>query len=87
MSRIDQLTGKRPNFGNSRSHSNIATKRRQNVNLQSIRLGGVKVRVSTRTLKTLKKIAKQISGELPTLKQKKAARRIVRAEKAKSAKK
>jgi large subunit ribosomal protein L28 len=78
MSRIDQLTGKSPNFGHSRSHSNIATKRRQNVNLQSVRIGGVKVRVSTRTLKTLKKIAKQMSGEMPSLKQKKAAKRAAR---------
>lgn len=82
MSRIDQLTGKSPNFGHSRSHSNIATKRRQNVNLQTVRLGGVKVRVSARTLKTLKKMAKQMSGEIPSLKQKKATRRVARAAKA-----
>ena len=79
MSRIDQLTGKRANFGHSRSHSNIATKRRQNVNLQSVRIGGVKVRVSARTLKSLKKVAKQMNGEMPTLKQKKAAKRAERA--------
>ena len=84
MSRIDQLTGKRPNFGNSRSHSNIATKRRQNVNLQSVRLGGVKVRVSARTLKTLKKLTAQLRGETPTLKQKKATRRVARAAQAKA---
>lgn len=79
MSRIDQLTGKRSTFGHSRSHSNIATKRRQYVNLQSVRLDGVKLRVSTRTIKTLKKIAKQLRGELPSLKQKKIARRAERA--------
>jgi ribosomal protein L28 len=86
MSRIDQLTGKRARIVNSRSHSNIATKRRQNVNLQSVRLGGVKVRVSARTLKTLKKITKQLRGEVPTLKQKKAARRVERDAKAKAKK-
>ncbi|MBU0540497.1 50S ribosomal protein L28 [Patescibacteria group bacterium] len=78
MSRIDILTGKRANTANSRSHSNIATKRKQEVNLQPIRLGGVKIRVSTRTLKTLKKLAAQLSGELPTKKQKKAAKRAER---------
>jgi ribosomal protein L28 len=82
MSRIDQLTGRSANFGQTRSHSNIASKHRQEVNLQKVRLGGVKVRVSARTLKTLKKIAKQMSGELPTLKQKKATKRAERAAKA-----
>lgn len=82
MSRIDQLTGKRANFGNSRSFSNIATRRRQNVNLQSVRLGGVKVRVSTRTLKTLKKLAAQQAGTLPSKKQKKAAKTAARKAKA-----
>lgn len=82
MSRIDALTLRRPNFGNSRSHSNIATKRRQNLNLQTVRIGGTKVRVSTRTLKTLKKMARQVNGELPTLKQKKQTRRVARAAKA-----
>lgn len=79
MSRIDQLTGKRANFGQSRSHSNRATKRRQNVNLQTIRLAGTKVRVSTRTIKTLKRITAQMEGKLPTLKQKKAQKRAARA--------
>ncbi len=79
MSRIDQLTGRGPNFGHSRSHSNIATKRRQNLNLQTIRIGGVKVRVSARTLKTLKKLERVTKGEIPTLKQKKAKRRAARA--------
>ncbi len=84
MSRIDQLTGRRANFGQSRSHSNIATKRRQNVNLQSIRLGGVKIRVSTRTLKTLKKLAEIEQGERPSKKQKKAAKKAARSAEAKN---
>lgn len=82
MSRIDELTGRKPNFGNSRSHSNIATKRRQNLNLQTVRIGGVKVRVTARTIKTLKRMAKQVKGELPTFKQKKAAQRAERAKQA-----
>lgn len=59
MSRIDMLTGKRANSGNSRSHSNIATKRKQQVNLQTITIGGVRLRVSARTIKTLKKQMKK----------------------------
>lgn len=63
MSRIDILTGKRANSGNSRSHSNIATKHKQQVNLQTIRIDGIRVRVSARTLKTLKKHAKKVTGK------------------------
>lgn len=81
MSRIDQLTGKRANFGHSRSHSNVATKRRQNVNLQTATIGGVRVRISARTIKTLKKLARQAHGELPTKKQKVHAKRAARAAK------
>lgn len=62
MSRMDQLTGKRAKIVNSRSHSNIATKRRQNVNLQTVRLNGRRLRISTRTLRTIKKMAAQIHG-------------------------
>ncbi len=83
MSRIDQLTGRGPNFGNSRSHSNVATKRRQNLNLQTIRVGGVKIRVSARTLKTIKKLERQMKGEMLTLKQKKSKKRVERAAQAK----
>lgn len=79
MSRIDMLTGKRANVANARSHSNRATKRRQNVNLQATRIGGVKVRVSSRTLKTLKRMAAEITGARPTLKAKRAAKRAERA--------
>ena len=63
MSRIDILTGKRANSGNSRSHSNIATKHKQQVNLQTVRIGGVRVRISTRTIKTLKKQAKKAAAK------------------------
>ncbi|MBU1348631.1 50S ribosomal protein L28 [Patescibacteria group bacterium] len=78
MSRIDMLTGKRANVGNSRSHSNIATKRKQEVNLQTLRVGGAKVRVSARTMKTLKKFAAIAEGTRPTKRQKKAAKTAAR---------
>lgn len=42
-------------FGNSRSHSNIASRRRQNVNLQVVRINGKRMRVAARTLRTIKK--------------------------------
>ena len=83
MSRIDQLTGKSANFSHSRSHSNIASKRRQNVNLQTIKIDGQRIRVSARTLKSLKRMAKMMKGELPSLKQKKATKRAERAAKKK----
>jgi len=63
MSRICNLSGKRANFGHSRSHSNIASKRRQNVNLQTITLNGQRIRVAARTIKTLKKLAREIHPE------------------------
>ncbi|MBI4139166.1 50S ribosomal protein L28 [Candidatus Uhrbacteria bacterium] len=82
MSRIDALTGKRANVGHSRSHSNIATKRKQEVNLQIVRIGGVRVRVSARTLKTLKKHTALMAGERLTKTKKKAAKTAARSAKA-----
>ena len=55
MSKVCVICGKKPGFGNHRSHSMVATKRRFNPNLQKVRvlLGGVKQRayVCTRCLK------------------------------------
>ncbi|MFA5935536.1 MAG: 50S ribosomal protein L28 [Patescibacteria group bacterium] len=81
MSRIDILTGKRGNRGNSRSHSNIATKRTQEVNLQTVRVGGVRVRISTRTIKTLKKLAAIATGQMPTKRMKKKLKTAARKQK------
>ncbi|KAA0205969.1 50S ribosomal protein L28 [Candidatus Uhrbacteria bacterium] len=75
MSRIDAITGKGAKSANSRSHSNIATRRRQHVNLQTVRINGRRVRVAASTLRTLRKLAKQAHGELPTKRQKKAAKK------------
>jgi len=75
MSRIDALTGKRGKVGNSRSHSNIATKRKQNVNLQTIRLNGRRVRVAASTIRTLRKMTAIAHGQVPTKMQKKAAKK------------
>ena len=55
VSKICSLCGKKPGFGNNRSHSMVATKRRFNPNLQKVRmmLNGKATRayVCTRCLK------------------------------------
>ena len=55
MSKVCAICGKGPGFGNSRSHSMVATKRRFDPNLQRVRvmLNGVAKRayVCTRCLK------------------------------------
>lgn len=60
MARRDELTNKGPLGGNSRSHALNITKRRWHLNLQNVKVktedGKVaKVKVSARTIKTLKK--------------------------------
>lgn len=62
MARVCDLTGKRPNVANQVSHSNIKTKKRQFPNLQKRRVWfeeqgrWVTLRVSTRALRTLRKM-------------------------------
>ena len=55
MSKVCAICEKKPSFGNNRSHSMVATKRRFNPNLQKVRmvLGGSPTRayVCTRCLK------------------------------------
>ena len=61
MSRVCQITGKKPMTGNNVSHANNRSKRRQLPNLQKKRIWledqkkWVTVRVSARALKTLDK--------------------------------
>lgn len=54
MSRVCNSCGRGPKVGNTRSHSNIATKHRQLVNLQPRKIGGQNVRLCTRCLRTMK---------------------------------
>jgi large subunit ribosomal protein L28 len=58
MSKVCAICGKKPGFGNHRSHSMVATKRRFEPNLQRVRAsvnGGVKrLRVCTRCLRSNK---------------------------------
>lgn len=63
MARKDEITGKGPLSGNSRSHALNATKRKFNLNLQKVTLtdsNGQKfsIKVSAKTAKTLKKWGK-----------------------------
>jgi large subunit ribosomal protein L28 len=55
MAKVCAICGKKPGFGNSRSHSMVATKRRFEPNLQRVRvlIGGSPTRayVCTRCLK------------------------------------
>ncbi|WP_011264935.1 50S ribosomal protein L28 [[Mycoplasma] mobile] len=60
MARRDDLTNKGPMSGNKRSHALNATKRKFNLNLQKILVtlengSKVKIKVSAKTAKTLKK--------------------------------
>lgn len=62
MSRVCQMTGVGPKSGNARSHSNIATRRVWNANLQKykININGkvVTVRMTARAHRSLMKNAK-----------------------------
>ncbi|HET8815958.1 50S ribosomal protein L28 [Pseudidiomarina aestuarii] len=61
MSRVCQVTGKRPVVGNNRSHANNATKRRFLPNLQSHRFWvesekrWVKLRITTKAMRIIDK--------------------------------
>ncbi|MGB7594530.1 MAG: 50S ribosomal protein L28 [Erysipelotrichales bacterium] len=58
MSKVCAITGKTAQYGNKRSHSLQASRRRWNVNLQKVKVvidgRPVRIRVSARALKTLK---------------------------------
>ncbi len=65
MSRVCKITGKRPSVGNNVSKANNKTKRRQYPNLQSKRVfipetgRTVKLKLSTKAIKTLDKVGLQ----------------------------
>ncbi len=59
-----KVTSKKPLFGNKRSHALNATRRSQKPNLQTVTLeDGLKVRLSARELKTLKKAERSLENE------------------------
>ncbi len=55
MSRRCDVCGRKPLTANNRSHSMIATKRKQFLNLQSKKIDGKKVKICTNCLKTMAK--------------------------------
>ncbi|PIR56426.1 MAG: 50S ribosomal protein L28 [Parcubacteria group bacterium CG10_big_fil_rev_8_21_14_0_10_46_32] len=58
MARICSFCGRRPNSANSRSKSNIATKRRQKPNLQKLKVGHLTVLTCTRCRRSMNKTEK-----------------------------
>ena len=52
MSRTCSICGRGTTSGNSRSHSNIATKRTFAINIQTKKVNGVKAKVCTKCIKT-----------------------------------
>lgn len=55
MSKVCDVCGRGPKSGNSRSHSNIATRRKFNINLQSKKVGGKRTKICTSCIKTQSK--------------------------------
>ena len=70
MSRVCQISGKKPMSGNRRSHSLRATRRKWNVNLQKVHVvvdgKPQTIKVSARALKTLKGNKKKKKTAAPT---------------------
>lgn len=52
MARLCTLCGRQPLPGFTRSHSNIASKRRRHINLQTIRVDGQRRRACTSCVRT-----------------------------------
>lgn len=55
MARKCALSGISPLSGNTRSHAMNSSKRKWNLNLQPVKIGGKTLMISARTLKTLKR--------------------------------
>ncbi|PLX25707.1 50S ribosomal protein L28 [Candidatus Parcubacteria bacterium] len=58
MAKVCEICQKKALVGNIRSHSNIASKRKMKVNLQTKRIGRKKIVACTSCLKTIKKLQK-----------------------------
>ena len=55
MAKVCEICGRGPQSSNSRSHSNIGSKRRQQINLQYKSVNGQRKRLCTNCLKSLSK--------------------------------
>jgi ribosomal protein L28 len=56
MSKKCDICGRSSTKGAQRSHSNIKTLKRQNINLQSKKIDGVKMMICTKCIKTMAKV-------------------------------
>jgi len=56
MAKVCQKCGRKTRVKISRSHSNIATKKRQYINLQTKIINGKKIKICGRCLKSLVKV-------------------------------
>lgn len=56
MPKVCDLCGRSSTKGVKRSHSNVKTIKRQNINLQSKKIDGKKMNVCTKCIKTMVKI-------------------------------
>lgn len=92
MAKKCDLCGRGSTKGASRSHSKIKTLRRQNINLQSKNVGGLKVKVCTSCLRTMdkpKRIKAKCSASAPKAApvKKAVSKKKTTAKKAKASKK
>ncbi|MDP3057208.1 MAG: 50S ribosomal protein L28 [bacterium] len=55
MSRVCEKCGRGPKSSQSRSHSNIASKRTQQINLQNTTIDGKRMRICTTCIKSANK--------------------------------
>ncbi|MCD6149835.1 50S ribosomal protein L28 [bacterium] len=56
MSRVCQICGRGTQSGNTRSHSNIATRRKFKINLQTKKVDGRKIKACAKCIKTMSKV-------------------------------
>ncbi|NLZ74819.1 50S ribosomal protein L28 [Candidatus Falkowbacteria bacterium] len=72
MAKKCDLCGRGATKGASRSHSKVKTLKKQNINLQSKTIDGLKVKVCTACLRTMAKPARVKAKRKPALKTKAA---------------
>lgn len=59
MAKYCEICTRKAVTGNARSHSNISTKRKMSLNLQTKRIGQRKFTICTSCIRTLKKLKKK----------------------------
>lgn len=50
------VTSRKPNFKNLRSHALNATRKKQGLNLQVVKINGTKIRISAKELRIFRKL-------------------------------